>query len=107
MIWLILFSLALYFWIHAERHLGIGARVCGGLLCIALMAFGGYALAGVGHGYERLLHKNAIRMAGELLLKGETKRVEQAISTYNSIAATNTYTAAMEMGDVLSQAPKK
>jgi hypothetical protein len=49
-----------------------------------------------------------MRLTGELLLKGETQRVEQAIHTYNSNAATGTtYGAALQMWDVLNHGPKK
>jgi hypothetical protein len=58
--------------------------------------------------YERKFHKNSIRLSGELLAKGETQRVQQAISIYTNVAATSTtYRAAMKMWDVLSHEPKK
>ena len=105
---LILFLLALAFWIYAERRLGVGARIGGGVLCIVLIACSAYFTASVMPSYERTVHRSSIRLTGELLSKGETQRVEQAISTYNSIAATGTtYRAGMEMWDVLNHGPKK
>jgi hypothetical protein len=58
--------------------------------------------------YERSLHRSALRLADELLAKGETRCVEQAIQSYNS-AATNksTYAASMEMWRVLNHGPDK
>jgi hypothetical protein len=58
--------------------------------------------------YERKIHNSSLRLSGELLAKGETQRVQQAISTYTNVAATSTtYRAAMKMWDVLSHGPKK
>ncbi len=58
--------------------------------------------------YERTFHKSSIRLSGELLAKGETQRVQQAISTYNNVAATGTtYRAAMQMWNVLNHGSKE
>ena len=104
---LILILLALAFWIYAERRLRVGARIGGGMLCIVLVAFGAYFSA-VHLPSERLAHRSSLRLTAELLSKGETQRVEQALGVYNSIAATSTtYRAAMEMWDVLNHGPKK
>jgi hypothetical protein len=104
---LILFLLALAFWLHAERRMGVAARIGGGTACIVLVACGAYFMAGVIPSHERAAHRSSIRLAGELLSKGDTERVKQAINTYNSIAATGTtYRAGMEMWDVLNHGKK-
>ena len=108
MLILILFLMSLAFWIYAERRLGVAARVAGGLACIFLIGCTTYFVATVMPSYERTVHRSSLRLTGELLSKGETQRVEQAVIIYNSIAATGTtYRAGMEMWDVLNHGPKK
>ena len=107
MLFLIIFPLALALWIYAERRLGIAARICAGIACIVLIACGSYFTASVTPSYERQLHRSTMRMTGDLLSKGETQRVAQAVGIYNSIADTGTtYRASMEMWDVLNRVSK-
>lgn len=96
--------IALAFWIHAERRLGIVARVCGGLAFMLSVAGCVYVFSGIIPKYERSLHRACMRLSGELIAKGESQKVEQAINTYNGIAANgSTYQAAMEMWKLLNQ----
>jgi hypothetical protein len=105
---LILFFVALAFWIHAERRLGAAARISGGIFSMALIGCAAYFVATIIPSYERTFHRSSMRLTGELISKGETQRVQQAIHVYNGIAATGTtYRAAMEMWDVLNHGTNK
>ena len=58
--------------------------------------------------YESTFHESSLRLAADLLSKGETNRVLQALTTYNGIAATgSTYRAAMQMWIVLNNPERK
>jgi hypothetical protein len=107
MIFLIIFLVAFAFWIYAEKKFGVAARICAGLACMIFIGFSFYYVASISPSYERTFVRSSLRRSGELLSTGETQRVEQAIATYNGLAATNSYRAAMEMWHVLSQNPKK
>jgi hypothetical protein len=105
---LLLLLLSLGFWIYAERRLSFAARISSGVVCLLLLGANCYFVASVGPSYERTFHKSSIRLSGELIAKGETQRVQQAISAYTNIAATGTtYRAAMQMWDVLNHGPKE
>ena len=104
----IIFLVMLAFWIYAERRLGVAVRVASGIACMVFIACSFYFIASIMPSYERTFHKSSIRLSGELIAKGETQRVQQAISTYTNIAATGTtYRAAMQMWDVLNHGPKE
>ena len=108
MVFLILFLVMLAFWIYAERRLGVAARVTSGIACMVFIACSSYFIASIMPSYERTFHKSSIRLSGELIAKGETQRVQQAIGTYTNISATGTtYRAAMQMWDVLNHGPKE
>ena len=58
--------------------------------------------------YESTFHRSSIRLAGELLTKGDSERVAHAIRSYNSIATNgSTYAASMEMWKVLNHGSDK
>lgn len=105
---LLLLPIVAVWWLYSEARLSTNHRMISGLCCIGLAAFAGYNLGMVIPRYERTFHKSSLLLAGELLAKGETKRVEQAIRSYN-VAATNksTYAASMEMWSVLNHGPDK
>jgi len=94
-------------WIQAERRWGRPARITLGLALLVASAVIAYDFAKFIPRYESRFHRSSLRLADELTTKGETQRVQQAIQTYNSIAATgSTYRASMEMWRVLNHGPK-
>src|SRR5690348_3949951 len=99
-----LFLAALGFWGHAESHYGFRTRVGAGLALLASACIVLYALPRIGQTYERDFHRSAMRLSGELLAKGQTQRVAQAIRVYNTAATTgSTYQAAVMMWKSLNQ----
>ena len=97
----------LLLWVYAEVKLKRAARILSGLAAISCAAVLSWHLAGFIPDIERSQNRSSLRLAGELLATGETQRVQQAIQTYNSIAATgSTYRASMEMWDALNHEPK-
>ena len=99
-----LFLAALGFWGHAESHYGFRTRVGAGLALVASACLAIYVLASIGPAYERDFHRSAMRLSGELLAKGQTQRVAQAIGDYNTAAATNsTYRASVAMWESLNR----
>lgn len=103
MIFIVIFILALAFWIYAERKLGLSVRVWAGLACMAFLGLACTFVANVIPSYERSFHTRSIQLSGELIARGETLRVQQAIGTYTNLAATGTtYGAAMRMWEVLN-----
>ncbi len=105
---ILLFSpfLSFFVWLYAERKLGLNLRVLSGLACIALTGFACYFLAKYIPRYESQFHRSSIRLAGEMIEKGQTQRVQDAVRAYNTLATNGTtYGAAMEMWRVLNQEP--
>jgi hypothetical protein len=57
--------------------------------------------------YESTAHRSSVRLASELLAKGDTNRVLEAMTAYNDIANSgSTYQAALEMWTVLNHGPQ-
>jgi len=103
---ILLFSpfVAFFFWLYAERRLGLNARVLSGLACIALTGFACHFLAKYIPRYESRIHQSSIRLAGEMIEKGQTQRVQEAMRAYNNVATNGTtYGAAIQMWRVLNQ----
>src|SRR5262245_62116876 len=96
---------AFFCWLYAEAKLGTNYRVLSGLLCIGLTGFACYTTAEIVPRYESTAHRASVRLAGELLAKGETQRVQQAIQAYNSKTSNGTYAASAEMWRVLNHGP--
>lgn len=100
--------LAFFIWLYAEAKLKTNYRVISGLLCIALTGFACQVFTRIIPRYESTSHRSSIRLMGDLLAKGETQRVQQAVQSYNSIASNGTtYGASMEMWRVLNHGPGK
>ena len=99
--------LAFVFWLYAEKKLGVNARVAAALACMVLVGYSVYVFATIIPRYERSFTRSSMRLTGELISKGETQTVEQAVAAYNKFAPTNSYQASMEMWHVLNRAPKK
>jgi len=103
-----LILLSLIFWIYAENRLSCAYRIAGGVVSMAMIAYTANFTALIIPHYESGFYSSSMRLAAELISKGEPKRVEQAIQTYNTTAATeSTYLASMEMWSVLNHGPKK
>lgn len=98
---------ALFFWLYAEKKLGVNARVAAGLACMVLVGYSVYVLATIIPKYERSFTRSSMRLAGELMSKGETQRVEEAVAAYNGAASNNTYRASMQMWNVLNVPPRR
>jgi hypothetical protein len=98
---------ACVFWLYAEKKLGVNARVGAALACMVLVGYSVYVLATIIPRYERSFTRNSMRLVGELISKGETQRVQQAVAAYNKAASNNTYRASMEMWHVLIVAPQR
>jgi len=95
-------------WVYAECRRGLAARISIGLALLIVCSVIAYSFAMFIPQYERAFHRSSLRLAGELTAKGETQRVQQAVQTYNSIAATGTtYGASMEMWHVLNHGPRQ
>ena len=100
---LLLPIVAFFCWLYAEAKLGMSCRVICGLLCIAATGFACHSLARIIPRYESTLHRGSLSLAGELLARGESARVQQAIQTYNSLASNRTtYAASLELWRVLN-----
>ena len=105
---LLLPLLALCCWVYAERRCGFAARLVSGIACIVLTGFTCHIVTNIIPRYESASHRSSLRLVSELIDKGETQRVQQAIQTYNNIAATGTsYRASMEMWHVLNHGPRQ
>ena len=105
---LLLSFLAFFVWLYAEAKLGTNSRVVSGLLCMALTGFACHVIARILPRYESTSHRSSIRLIGDLLAKGETQRVRQAVQAYTLIASNGTtYGASMEMWRVLNHGPGK
>ena len=106
---LLLPFLAFFFWLYSEAKLGTNYRVFSGLLCIALTGFACHFFAKFMPRLESSVHRSSIRLAGELLAKDESQRVQQGIQAYNSVVTNggNTYGASLEMWRVLNHGPDK
>jgi hypothetical protein len=103
-----LILLSLFFWIYAENRLGCGYRIVGGVISMVIIAYTANFTALIIPHYESTFYRSSMRLASELISKGEPKRVEQAIQAYNTTATTDsTYRASMEMWSVLNHGPKK
>ena len=104
---LILPLVALCCWVYAECRLALGQRLLTGIACIVFTGYACHITTKIIPRYESSLHRSSLRLAGELTLKGETQRVNQAVRAYNDIAATGTtYRASMEMWHVLNHGPR-
>ena len=95
-------------WIYAERRLGVVARIGVGLALMIACTVIAHEFAMFIPRYERTFHRSSLRLADELIARGETQRVHQAVQAYTSIAATGTtYGASMEMWRVLNHGPRQ
>jgi hypothetical protein len=95
-------------WIYAEKRCGFAARLVTGIACMVLTGVACQSIANFIPRYESTFHKSSLRLAGELVAKGDTQRVHQAIQAYNRIASTGTtYGASMEMWYVLNHGPRQ
>ena len=104
---LLLPLVALCFWVDAERRLGFVARLITGAACIVVTGFACSFYAKFLPRIESHSHRVSFRLAGELIDKGDTQRVAQAIQAYNHAAAGgNTYAGAQEMWRVLNRESK-
>jgi len=95
-------------WIYAERRWGLWTRIGVGLALMIACSVIAHEFAMFLPRYERTFHRSSLRLASELTAKGETQRVQSAVQTYTSIAATGTtYGASMEMWHVLNHGPRQ
>ena len=102
LVFLLPFS-AFFFWLYAEAKLKANYRVISGLLCIALTGFACHVVTRIIARYESTSHRSSIRLMSDLLAKGETQRVQQAVQAYTLIASNGTtYGASTEMWRVLN-----
>jgi hypothetical protein len=94
-----------FLWLYAELKLGRIARICLGLLSVVSVAILTYSFGQLGPAYESEWHRNSIKVAADLLAKGETNRVQAALDSYNSVVPTSsTFRASEAMWHVLKQA---
>ena len=95
---LLVFLVAFGHWLYAERRQAVSARVIAGIGCMVLIGFTCYWLGQIIPRYDSSFHRRSMLLTGEMLSKGETQRVRQAVQTYNNIATNgSTYHASMEM----------
>ncbi len=100
----VLLLVAFGFWGLAESRYTFRIRVGAGLALVASACLTLHVLVGIGSGYERDFHRSSIRLSGELLAKGQTQRVAEAIRDYNAAVATgSTYRAAVAMWESLNR----
>jgi hypothetical protein len=94
-------------WLYAEFKQRRTARISLGLASIISIAFIIAQLDRILPTYESQVHRSSLKLTGDLLAKGETDRVQQAIEAYNGQASTgSTYNAAFEMWYVLNHGPR-
>lgn len=90
------------FWLYAEFKLGRAARVSFGFLSIVVAVFLTCLFSQFTSEYERAWNRSSIKLAEELLAKGETNHVQRAFNAYNTIIATgSTFRASEKMWHVL------
>ena len=102
----VLFLLALGFWGHAESHYGVRTRIAAGIALVASTCLAVLSLSEVARTYDA--HRSAMRLSGQMLSRGQTQRVAQAIQEYNAVATTDsTYRAAVTMWKSLNEHSEK
>jgi hypothetical protein len=98
---------ALGFWVYAESRLARTWRLGMGIVAIVVTGFACYRIASFVPELESFRHRRAMKKVEESLAAGDTQRVQQAVQTYNSIAATgSTYQASSAMSELLSHEHK-
>jgi len=85
-------------WLYAEFKLGRPARICLGVLSLVTVGLVTYSACSMFRHYESAWHRASIRDAADLLRKGETRPVQEALDQYNSMVATgSTFRASEKM----------
>ncbi len=72
-------------WLAAELRAGVGARISLGMVCMVVVA-SGWLFAEQRRAQLEALHQACFRKMGSALESGETEKVKQAISIYNTSA---------------------
>lgn len=101
--------LLLIVWINVEFENGQWLfRMSLGLLTMVAMTVLGYSLARFSANVEGGANRNSLKVAEELMVKGENQRVQQAIHAYNQTASASqsTYKASFEMSYILYHGPR-
>jgi hypothetical protein len=95
-------------WLYAEFKQGHAARISLGIATMISIAFIVAQLGRILPTCESHVHRSSLKLAEELIARGETNRVQQALEAYNGQASPgSTYSAAFEMWYVLNHNPRR